>query len=294
MTYQISLSPFGQQGERKYLNAHEYDAFYTWSEKLPLEKRLFCQLIYYTGARISEIYQLTPQRFDFSSQLVIVRTLKKRQNNIYRQIPIPEYLMKTIFSFIVHEKNVGKLKSDTERLWSFSPRTASRAVKKVMNDAGIQGVQASAKGLRHAFAVHGVSEVPLTKVQKWMGHGHVSTTAIYLDVSGAEEREWAEKMWRTMRSTGNRNPYDREKKLSGEDYRKIKINCLESLKNIEHISSTLKNSIVANDNFGGKIDTIKMAILEIYSTLNAYHDNPQKVKNHSLEKITYQQREQTT
>ncbi len=276
MTYQISLSPFGQQGERKYLNAQEYDAFYTCSEKLPLEKRLFCQLIYYTGARITEIYQLTPQRFDFSSKLVIVRSLKKRQDNIYRQIPIPENLMKAIFSFLNHERKTGNLKSDTERLWSFSPRTASRTVKKVMNDAGIEGVQASAKGLRHAFAVHSVTEVPLTKVKKWMGHGHLSTTAIYLDVSGEEERKWAEKMWRKMHSFRNVDAYKDERKFSSDDYRKIKINCLESLKNIEHVNDILKDGVAANDNFSDKIDTIKIAIQEIYSTLNAYDDDFQK------------------
>ena len=74
-------------------------------------------------------------------------------------------------------------------------RTASRYVKEAMTRANIIGLQASAKGLRHGFAVYAVTKVPITKVQKLLGHSSLRTTAIYLDVSGVEEREMVMKMW---------------------------------------------------------------------------------------------------
>jgi hypothetical protein len=62
--------------------------------------------------------------------------------------------------------------------------------------AGIEGPQASPKGLRHGFGVQAVSSgVPLNMVQKWLGHAQLSTTAIYADAVGAEEKSIMDRMW---------------------------------------------------------------------------------------------------
>lgn len=70
-------------------------------------------------------------------------------------------------------------------------------MKTVMDAAEIsRGQHATPKGLRHGFGVHAVrAGVPLNLVQRWMGHASMTTTAIYLQVVGAEERELAERMW---------------------------------------------------------------------------------------------------
>ncbi|CAO4172820.1 Site-specific integrase [Methylorubrum aminovorans] len=65
-----------------------------------------------------------------------------------------------------------------------------------MREAGVAASAASPKGLRHGFGVHALrSSVPLTLLQRWLGHAGLSTTAIYADVLGAEEREIATRMW---------------------------------------------------------------------------------------------------
>ena len=65
-----------------------------------------------------------------------------------------------------------------------------------MRQADIAGGMSCPKGLRHGFAVACLAQkIPLTTVQKWMGHARLETTAIYLDVSGAEERELAKRLW---------------------------------------------------------------------------------------------------
>jgi integrase/recombinase XerD len=52
------------------------------------------------------------------------------------------------------------------------------------------------KGLRHSLGVSAVqAKVPLTLLQRWLGHASLSSTAVYLDVAGAEEREIARRMW---------------------------------------------------------------------------------------------------
>jgi len=53
------------------------------------------------------------------------------------------------------------------------------------------------KGLRHSFGIHAIrSGVPLNLVQRWLGHASMTTTAIYLQAIGDEEREIAARMWR--------------------------------------------------------------------------------------------------
>jgi integrase/recombinase XerD len=64
-----------------------------------------------------------------------------------------------------------------------------------MAQAGLSGIKATPKGLRHAFAIAGVSAgIPLPTIQKWMGHARAETTAIYLDFVGEDERAWARRI----------------------------------------------------------------------------------------------------
>jgi integrase/recombinase XerD len=62
--------------------------------------------------------------------------------------------------------------------------------------AGLDGVAASPKGLRHGFGVAAVTAgIPLNLVQKWLGHAQLSTTAVYANAVGDEEKDIARRMW---------------------------------------------------------------------------------------------------
>ena len=53
--------------------------------------------------------------------------------------------------------------------------------------AGIEGAQASPKGLRHAMGVAAVGQgIPLNLVQRWMGYAQLTTTAIYAEAVGED------------------------------------------------------------------------------------------------------------
>lgn len=74
------------------------------------------------------------------------------------------------------------------RLWPISRATTTRYITELMAAAGIEGPQASAKGLRHAWGVAAVAPgVPLPTVAAVPGHASLSTTAIYTTAIGAEE-----------------------------------------------------------------------------------------------------------
>lgn len=185
-----SMSLHDKKGQRKYLNQKERLRFLEVTRQQLTEVRLFCQLLYYTGARIAEIHNLTTPSIDVSNGTIVIESLKKRQRGIYREIPLPDFLLKDLEDYI-HKMQF----QSGESLWRFSLRTASRRIKDAMEIAKISGVRACAKGLRHGFAVHAVTRVPLTLVKKWLGHSALETTEIYLNIVGAEEREIARKTW---------------------------------------------------------------------------------------------------
>ena len=185
-----SLSLHNHDGQRKYLNQRERLQFLAVAKTQTTETRLFCLLLYYTGARIAEIHKLHANSIDLSNGTVIIESLKKRQSGIYREIPLPQFLLQDLDMYSRKRQALTGA-----CLWPFSLRTASRQIKRVMEVAEINGVRGCAKGLRHGFAVHAVTIAPLTLVKKWLGHSTLETTEIYLNIVGAEEREIASRIW---------------------------------------------------------------------------------------------------
>ena len=99
---------------------------------------------------------------------------------------------------LVHGIKDAQKRRKRKPLWNWSRVHAWRLVKEVMEKAGIDTTlpHATAKGLRHGFAIHALSkEVPLNMVSKWLGHADLKTTAIYLDAVGVEQRAFAARMW---------------------------------------------------------------------------------------------------
>jgi len=121
--------------------------------------------------------------------VVIFESLKKRRKGIYRQVPLPPHLLTVLLN------KTEKLNCSTQ-LWTYSRRTASRYLKRIMVNAQINGPMSCAKGLRHSFAINClVKNIPITLIKKWLGHSSLSTTSIYLDVANEEERLIAERIW---------------------------------------------------------------------------------------------------
>ena len=192
-----SQTLFGPSGSRKYLNASERRRFLESAQQLPQPERLFCQVLAWSGARISEALALTPASIDIESGVASFRTLKRRKPGIVRQVPLPDELLSALDRTFNLRHRQGDPDLATGRFWGWSRTTAWRHVKEVMAAAGISGAPATPKGLRHGFGVHAIQcGVPSHLVQRWLGHASLRTTAIYCDVIGPDERAIAERMWR--------------------------------------------------------------------------------------------------
>lgn len=97
----------------------------------------------------------------YSTQAVTVETLKDR---VFRQAPLPKGDHKNVVA--------------------------------IMKRAGIEDIQATPKGLRHGFATACLnSQISLSMVQKWVGHSLPTTTAIYANAFGEEERNITRRLW---------------------------------------------------------------------------------------------------
>lgn len=190
------LTIFGPSGNRKYLNAAERQRFVIAARGLPTQIGLFCLMLRWTGARLSEVLALTPAAIDIESGVVCIVTLKRRKRGIVRQVPLPPDLLGDLDKTFELRAAQQDPSLAALRLWRWSRTTAWRYVKYVMSRADIVGLQAMPKGLRHGFGVNATqAQVPLTLLQRWLGHASLRSTAVYLDVVGAEEREFAMRMW---------------------------------------------------------------------------------------------------
>lgn len=194
----MSEQLFDHDGQRKYITEKERKAFLSAAENATEDIRTLCLVLAYTGCRISEALNLTVDRIDFSSRLIVFETLKKRRKGTYRGVPVPPGLLRDLDQVHqVRQRQTLVVGASSRRLWSLSRATAWRHIKSVMEAAGIRyGPQASPKGLRHGFGVAAVSRgIPLNMVQRWLGHAQLATTAIYANAVGAEEHKIAARMW---------------------------------------------------------------------------------------------------
>lgn len=173
-------------GRRKYLSSDERARFLRAADALSLRNRALCHVLAYTGCRISEALALTTHHIDTERLTLAIKTLKRRRC-VFRVVPVPQATIALL----------KQLPADGGgRMWPMHRVTAWRIVKSTMLRAGIFGPMACPKGLRHGFGIRAADRsVPTNLIQRWMGHASPTTTAIYLDAVGVEERQFASRMW---------------------------------------------------------------------------------------------------
>ena len=180
------VQPYDANGRRKYLNQVERAQFLVEADRRAPMIRALCYVLAFTGCRISEALSLTSHQLDRHEGTLIFRTLKRRRI-LHRGIPIPERVIAMLTALPTTADG---------RWWTMHRATAWEHVQAVLHVAGVRGPAACCRGLRHAFGVSAAAgHVPLPLIQRWMGHSSARTTAIYLDVVGAEERQFAQRMW---------------------------------------------------------------------------------------------------
>ncbi len=117
------------------------------------EHRLFCQVLHWTGARITEALELTSNKINIDRDSITLRTIKKSKLTkqceikapVYRQIPVPKELIDS-FDFLLdlrgkHRRHCNSLKlpiwpNQNDPARPMSRATGWRIVKRVLDAAG--------------------------------------------------------------------------------------------------------------------------------------------------------------
>ena len=195
-----TMSLYTQVGERKYLTSDERKRFL---DALPVladpTERTFCEMIHWTGCRPSEARALTAINIDIETNMIIIRSLKKRgemRGRHFRPVPVPPDFVARLDA--VHGLRTAQYAPDRRerRLWLFGRTKGWKLVRAVMTEAGLSGAKGCARGLRHALGVHAaIKHVPEARLQSWLGHASLETTSIYLDACGPEDHAIAKRMW---------------------------------------------------------------------------------------------------
>ena len=150
-----------------------------------LRDRTIIELIYSTGARVSEVEDLKVYDIDLLKNEILVTGKGRKQRIVYLNTEALYWLDK----YLKIRSNFGLIpdkrypKDDHLFLNRFGTRLSSRSigaiVKKNIMKAGIRK-NVSAHTLRHSFATHLLQEgAGIREIQELLGHEDVSTTQIY-------------------------------------------------------------------------------------------------------------------
>jgi len=189
---------FNADGNRLYLTQSERQAFLDTARLERPEVRTFAETLAYTGCRISEALALVPKRIALEECRIVLRSLKKRREDVYRVVPVPSEYIDTLDMVHRVRKTQKCKKTANQCLWLWTRQhVTTEIIKPLMIKAGIpDGAHRTSKGLRHAYGVNAVTRnIPLNMLQKWMGHADMKTTAIYANAVDEEEAGLAAKMW---------------------------------------------------------------------------------------------------
>ncbi len=183
-------------------------------------RRLFLELIYGCGLRVSELVRLRVKDLDFDNGVLIVKDGKGGKD---RCVPLPVKLVDVLKEHLVNVKLIhdedlrlghgevylpgallrkypragrewrwqyvfpsGKLavdpRSGAVRRHHILDRTVQKTMKRAVDGAGI-AKRATVHTLRHSFATHLLlSGVNIREIQELLGHKSVDTTMIYTHV----------------------------------------------------------------------------------------------------------------
>ncbi|MCG7284401.1 site-specific tyrosine recombinase XerD [Cellulomonas sp. ACRRI] len=163
---------------------------------VPLRDRALLELVYSTGARISEAVGLDVDDLDLTEGRAAVRLFGKGSKE--RVVPVGAYAVEALEAYLVRARPAlaaagrgGAAVFLNTRGARLSRQSAWAVLRTAAERAGLPGAEhVSPHTLRHSFATHllaGGADVRV--VQELLGHASVTTTQIYTKVTPDTLRE---------------------------------------------------------------------------------------------------------
>jgi integrase/recombinase XerD len=138
------------------------------------QEKLIVWTLLDTGLRVSELANLARSNIDWQGHRITVygKGGPYGSQTKRRVLPLSPRLRPLLEAHFALHDSIG-----------LTPRTLNRIIKRVANCAGIAR-KTSPHVLRHTFAVTAVQKgISLPALQRLLGHDHLTTTEIYLNLS---------------------------------------------------------------------------------------------------------------
>jgi integrase len=171
-----------------------------------IDHRLLLKTLWQTGGRVTEVLRLRPcdvNRAD--GALRLLNEKQRRRERRQKLVFVSRDLAAELYAFArgLHIRStVPFFRSNTSGPRPMSRSQAWRIVTDCSRRAGVlvpgqlgELVPASPLNFRHGNAVHQLREgVPLTEVQRQLGHSRLESTLVYLRLTDPERREIADRV----------------------------------------------------------------------------------------------------
>ena len=143
--------------------------------------KLLVMMFAYTGARLSEVANLTWENIDFKEKTIKIYGKGRKE----RILPLHPELYEKLLLY--------KKSSKSEKVFEIAPRTIEAIIEKLSEKA--LGKRIHPHQLRHTFATTLLKRgVDLRTIQELLGHAKLDTTQIYMHVSNKQKQEAIKKL----------------------------------------------------------------------------------------------------
>jgi len=151
--------------------------------------QLIMEMMYQTGARVSELLMITSKDVNFHGSVVKIPTLKRKRPHL-RVIPVKSVLLGEIAKYIATTKP-----EDYSSLFKINRTRVYQIVQKACKDADLYDDRSHPHTFRHSFAVQCVlSGMPVLVLNELLGHVNVENTLVYTKVLASDSRGFYEKV----------------------------------------------------------------------------------------------------
>lgn len=166
----------------KYLKKEEWDKLRSSIDNY--RDKLIITLLYSTGMRVGEFTKLKVEDIDFEERFIRIPE-ENSKTKTARTVFVPREVLNDLRGYLRLEKK------KKDRIFEISSRRVQQLLKKYSVRAA---VKATPHTLRHTHVVHSLlNKVPITAVQKQVGHKRLTTTQIYSDLAPEQVRQAYEK-----------------------------------------------------------------------------------------------------
>ena len=152
---------------------------------LEIRDRTILELLYSTGARISEVEGLKTGDIDLENSEIIVTGKGRKQRLVYLNQAaifwIKKYLQ--VRSKLTYSRKDRYIRDNHLFLNKFGKRLSSRSIRTIVKKyvkKAVIGKNITPHSIRHSFATHLLQEgAGIREIQELLGHENISTTQIY-------------------------------------------------------------------------------------------------------------------